>query len=382
MTWGMDLTAQHLVYLDDSVTATEPPWTNRFLPAAGNAVFRSGWDEQARWLLLVAEQGAARKTLHDHVDGTSFTMAAYGEYLLLDPGYYKPNDLDNALTADAPSHNVILIDGQGAPDKGLLLDFGDTDATLENTVDGTALAYAEAHQSYQQTRIERAAVFVRQRYFIIADRLESEQSTARSHAWRLGGWAGYDVGGVFAPHDCSDPDSCGVRFERALAGVDVHLASTAPGLQVVEPPLVPLQPPQVEAFDAERRVADHGVIDGVVEAVAPGFIAVLAPYRVGAAPAAEEGPLSVRHLDAGQDAAAWLVEGAGGSEIAWLRKPTAATTLSLPGGPTLSSDAELVVADVAGRFALMARGSHLERDGEVWLSAAAGTPVTKVEPAP
>ena len=67
----------------------------------------------------------------------------------MDPGYYKPNDLNNALTAHADSHNVILIDGQGAPDKGLLTDFGDTDAFLENTLDGTAFDYAEARQSYR-----------------------------------------------------------------------------------------------------------------------------------------------------------------------------------------------------------------------------------------
>jgi hypothetical protein len=376
MTWGMDLTAHHYAYLDDSVMPTEPDWLNRFLPEAGNAVFRSGWDEDARWLLLVAESGPARKTLHDHVDGTSFTLAAYGEYLLLDPGYHKPNSLDNAVTADSDSHNTIRIDGQGAPNKGLLVDFGDADAQLLSTLDGTKLAYAEAHQRYQNTDIERSTVFVRQRYFVVADRLSTSETAARSHAWRLGGWAGYDIPGTFQLFDCQT--ACGARWERTKAGVDVFLASTAPGLSVIEPPYTPLSPPHVEAFDEERNVADHAVMDGVVAATAPGWLAVLAPYRVAATSGQDDAPLTVTAVAAGSDASAWLVEGAEGSEVVWLRGPSAAQSLMLPSGTLLDSDAELVVADVGGSFALIARGTALSLDGNVLVSAS-GEPVAKSE---
>jgi hypothetical protein len=368
MSWGMDLLSHHLIYLDDSIAAAPPPWTNRFMPDAGNAVFRSGWDADARWLLLVAQHGSARKTLHDHVDGTSFSLAAYGEYLLLDPGYYKPNQLDNALTAEAQSHNVILIDGEGAPEKGLLTDFGDADAFLENTLDGTKIAYAEAHQSYQETDIERSVVFVRQRYFVIADRLSSDVQTARSHAFRLGGWAGYDVPGVFEVWDCST--RCGARWERARAGVEVQIAATAPGLTVVEPLYQPLMPPHVGAFDEERTIADHGVIDAVVNAVAPDFLTVLAPYPVGSAAP------QVSALDAGASAAAWYIDGA---DVAWLRSPGAAASLLLPNGKTLTSDAELVVIDLAEGFALIARGTHASIDGVPVVSAGPGEQVAKKE---
>jgi len=343
-------------------------------------VFRSGWDEDARWLLLVAENGPAHKTLHDHVDGTSFTLAAYGEYLLLDPGYYKPDDMDNAVTAHGDSHNLILIDGQGPPDKGLLIDFGDADAFLENTLDGEALAYAEAHESYQDSTIERSVVFVRDRYFVVADRLETTHGAARPHAWRLGGWAGLDVPGVFEPRDCSGTTGCGARWERERAGVDVHLAATDPGLQVVEPPHTPLQAPHVEAFDRERNVVDHGVIDGVVQGLAPGYLAVLAPYRVAASTGDEDDVPAVTALDAGADAAAWLVETAEGTELCWLRKPGAAGALTLPGGEEVTSDAELIVLDVAGaQFGLVARGTTAAIDGSTVVTAGADEPVAKVE---
>ena len=49
---------------------------------------------------------------------------AGGEDLLIDTGYYKPDATNNPLTMDAPSHNVILVDGVGAPKRGLLNAWG------------------------------------------------------------------------------------------------------------------------------------------------------------------------------------------------------------------------------------------------------------------
>lgn len=370
-TWGMDLSAHHLVWVDENVEPVEPPWRNRFLPAAGNAVFRSGWGTDDRWLLLVAENGSARKTLHDHVDGLSFSLAAYGEYLLLDPGYHKPDELDNALTADGGSHNTILIDGQGAPEKGLLIDFGDADAFLENARDGEALAYAEAHQSYQDSDIERSVVFVRQRYFVVADRITTTATTPRRHTFRLGGWAGKDVGGTFdvwagGGHPLAVVS--GAKWQRELAGIDVFLAAASEGeltpvaVTVSEPPHTPGAAPHVGAFDRDRNVQDHGVIDGEVSALAPGFLSILAPYRVGASDN-DDAPLTVTRLDAGGAGAAFIVASANGErELVWLRRNGADASLAVD-ATTFTTDAELVVLSLDGEFALMARGSEITRDG-------------------
>lgn len=366
MTHGQDLTVAHLLYWDDSVTPAEPTYATRFLSQAGDAIFRSGWDSEARYLLLMAENGAARMTLHDHVDSTSFSMAAYGEYLLVDPGYYKPNELDNARTSGPEAHNLILIDGRGAPEKGLLTDFGDADAWLENTHDGARLDYAEAVQSYEGTTIRRSIIFVRDRYFIVADRLESEVLTDREHRWRLGGWAGLDVPGTFAL------GLSGARWERSLAGVDVSLACTAPGLRVEEPALTSLQPPHVHEFDRERSVGHHGVIDGVVSARAPGFLAVLAPYRVGDAGA--DGPMDLRPLELGEGVAAWQI---GTTELVILREAGAPERLSLPDGTVVETDAALVLWSTDGGLALIAGGSALVVDGQT--RAAGSAPLTVVE---
>src|SRR5207237_809433 len=158
-----DLTPWYLAYLAD-VTPAQPPWRNRFFPDGGQAIFRSGWGSHDLWLTLVADHGPARKTLHNHADGASFALSAYGDDLLIDTGYYKPESLANPVTMDAPSHNVILVDGVGAPKRGLLDDWGDTDAFLENTLDGDAIAWAEARIAYEKATIRRGVAFVRKRY--------------------------------------------------------------------------------------------------------------------------------------------------------------------------------------------------------------------------
>ena len=233
------LLAQYLVSLDDTAPAEEPPYRNVFLPTAGNAVFRSGWDPEARWLMLVAENGAVRRTLHDHADGTSFSVAAYGDYLLTDTGYYKPDMLNNALTADPVAHNVILIDGVGAPEKGLLNDWGDADAFLENTLDGDALAWAEARQEYEETNIVRGVAFVRRRYFVIADRLGTERGDLREHRFRLHANAGLDLGYTFAL------GAEGLHVARESGGVHVFTSSTEGAVVWEEPPYTPLMAPHV-----------------------------------------------------------------------------------------------------------------------------------------
>ena len=301
-------------------------------------------------MLLVAEHHSARKTLHDHVDGLSFSLAAYGEYLIIDTGYYKPNYLDNARTADAVSHNVLLIDGKGAPDKGLLDNFGDTDAFLENTLDASEFDYAEARQEYEQTTIQRSAVFCRNRYFVIADRLATQAAVDREHAFRLHGWAGYDVGGsaTWSQNTCT--------FEREKAGVDVFLASTAGVPEFVEPPFVELEAPYVHRIDnKEQDEGHHQVLDGTITARAPGFLAILAPYETGGA------RLTVEAINAGADRAAWLVNG---SDLVLLRKPGSSQELTLTGGQVVSTDAELLILGLDDQKALLARGTTVSLDGD------------------
>lgn len=365
-TRSQDLSAQHLARVDPALiaAAAPPSWTDRVLADAGNAVLRTGWQADDLWVLFVAEQGAVRKTLHDHVDGLSFSLAAFGEYLLMDPGYYKPSDLDNAVTGDADAHNVILVDGQGAPDKGLLYLWGDADAYMQSGWSdgsgGSALSLAQAQQSYEGVAFTRALLLVRGEYLLVLDRLDLEEGredTDRSFSWRLGGNAGFDAGGSF------DLTPTQARWERERAGVTLDLAATRPGLQLGEPALVDGQPPHVHQFDLQRAVGHHGVVDGQVDAVAPGFAAVLAPYPVGA-----QVPVQAIPLDLPEGAAGFQLDTPDGVDLVLVREADAPTSFTLPDGRSLETDARALFLgpdDDAGRplQGMMLDGSLLVLDG-------------------
>jgi hypothetical protein len=370
MTHGANLIGHHLLYLDEEVEPKEPDWVNRFMADAGNAIFRSGWDDDDLFLLLVAEEGSARMSLHDHVDGTSFQMAAYGEYLLIDPGYYKPNELNNARTSAPEAHNVVLIDGHGAPDKGLLTDFGDKDAFLKNFGETEHLAYSEAHQNYENTDIERSVLFVDNRYFIVADRLSTAGTDSREHRWRLNGWAGQDLGYTF------DLRGDGLHLQRDLAGVDVFLAATEEGLVMDEPPFVEWEAPYVHELDGDE--AHHGVMDGVVHGVAPRFLAVLAPYRTGVAADDQEAPLTVTPVELDGKTTSWTVSD--GTNLDWviLREEGTSETFGAPTGESITTDGELVFVRLEGSdpLALLVRGTSLTLDGTTLATATAAEAFT------
>lgn len=365
------LVPHFLVMVDDARAPVEPPYRNRFMPDAGNAVFRSGWDPDARWLLLVAEHGAARRTLHDHADGTSFSMAAYGDYLLMDTGYYKPNGLDNARTAEPVAHNVVLIDGVGGPEKGLLNDWGDTDSFLEHGTDGDAVAWAEARMDFEDSTIVRGLGFVRRRYFVVADRLTTTHAGPREHRFRVHAHAGRDLGETFAL-------GADLHVARASGGVHVHVASTGGAVRWEEPPFVADEAPYVHELRSGMH-AHHGVADAIVDGVAPGFLSVLAPYRVGATDG-DDAPLTVTSIDAGADAAAWLVAGAGWTDLVWLRGPTASGELTLESGAVVTSDAAVAIVALDGSVALIARGGRVALDGVDVLASDASSGVALLDP--
>lgn len=361
VTWGSELVAQHLVHLpDDPASVPAPSFTSVVLPVAGQAVFRTGWGEEDLWALVTAEHGPARMTIHDHVDATSLSLQAYGEYLLIDTGYYKPNPLNNARTSAAAAHSLLLIEGEAPPPKGALTNFGDTDAFLEHEQLLDGLAYVEARQPLEESTVQRAVAMVRERYLVVADWVTTTHAAPRRHTWRLHGNAGRDAGGTFTL------GADRATWERPRAGVEVHLGSTAAGLTLGEPPFVEEEAPHVHQFDRQRAVGHHSVLDGAVDAVAPGFLAVVAPYRVGATVGALEAPLVVTRIAAAEPGVvAWKVAHAAGAELVVLRDTGAAESFDLD-GIAVETDARLAIVTVAGAdaVALLARGTRLTVGGE------------------
>jgi hypothetical protein len=357
MDGGYDLRIQHLAYAPEWFEAEPPAWTHRVMPDAGQAVLRSGWGNDDLWMMMTSEHGSARMTVHDHIDGNSFTMSAYGDYLLIDTGYHKPNKANNALTAQAASHNVLMIEGEPVPRKGLLLNFGDADAFLKNEYLGSQLAYVEGWQPIDVSTTQRAMAMVRNRYGVIFDRIETTVTEPRLHTWRLHGLAGYDQGGLFEINEAH------ARWERTNAGMDVYLASSASDLSLIEPEHEVNMPPHVDTVNG--GVKDHGVMDGVVTAITPRFAAVLAPYKVGADLESAEASLVVEALSGAPEGwAAWTVTGKDFRDLVLARDPESDQTVNIPDGPTISTDAEWVILsiDTSPTLALIARGTFLSMD--------------------
>jgi len=375
MTGGWNLRIQHLAYVPeaDTLEVAPPAWRHRVMPAVGQAVLRSGWGPEDLWALLIAEHGDSRLTVHDHVDSGSFQLYAYGEYLLMDTGYHKPNMLDNAVTAQAGAHSVLMIEGEPVPEKGLVVDFGDADAYLENEHLGNQVAWVEARQPIEQSTTERALAMVRNRYLVVFDRVDTPVTQPREHTWRLHGWAGLDSGGTFT----LDATAQTARWERPLAGVDVYLAAadrpsdTATPLALVEPPFEEGARPHVDSI--EGGMHHHAVLDGVITARAPLFVAVAAPYRVGAEAGAADAPLTVTRLalaggGSGEDQglAGWIVSYAGQRDLVLARAPGAPERLTLSDGTAVATDGAWVLVTLSGDapLAVLARGSYLELDGQ------------------
>lgn len=345
MDWGMDLRAWHLAYLDPAQTAAEPTWKSRFFPDTGHAFLRTGWSKDDLWGMLVAEPGPARKTLHDHVDGLQFTIAAYDEVLLMDSGYYKVNDFTLPETAHPESHNVLLIDGKGAPDKGLLTDFGDTDAFLEHTLDAGWISTAEARESYEGHTIVRSLALVREGWFVVADTVTADGPGTHRFQWRVHPYAGGDTDGTVG----IDGDT--LHVARHDARLDVHLASTLPGLVWHDVPrTLDLHAPHVHDLDG---LGHHAVLDGLVDGAAPGFLSILAPFKAGAE------PVAVTREDTPDHTAGWRV----GDDFVFLRATDASDTFTLADGTEIQTDARWGVVGLNDGAVFLSRGSYVSVDG-------------------
>ncbi len=372
MSGGMDLRIQHLAYAPELPDAQPPEWTHRVMETAGQSVFRSGWDTDDMWLMVTAEHGSARKAIHDHVDGGSFTFSAYGEYLLIDTGYYKPNMMNNAVTAQAASHNLLTIEEEPVEPKGMLTNFGDADAFLKNEYLSENLAYVEAWQDLEVSQTQRSVMLVRNRYAIVADRVITTATEARHYTWRLHGYAGHGTGNLWELGDISG------KWERDKAGVEVFLATTDENLTLKEPYYFEFEAPHVHEIEGDE--ANHGVMDGKVEAIAPGFLAVAAPYKTLATAGSPEAPLTVTKITVNgvsKGVAAWEITHSGGKDLVLLRDTDAPGTLDLSNGVQIATDAELSLVTLEGdsKLFLMARGTTLSLDGSEKITATEGEAV-------
>lgn len=157
----------------------------KVMPEAGIAVFRSGWDSAATYFALTGKHGNALASAdaHNHADDGSFLMMVNGQVMALDPGYLSYEMRDTV--ARAAAHNMLLVNGEGTM-YGLPGKSNGAECFIEKDFSSVVQNYAELRTAYLRTNINRKVLFVRKKYFLMADHMSSD--TAQQFSYLLHGY--------------------------------------------------------------------------------------------------------------------------------------------------------------------------------------------------
>jgi hypothetical protein len=225
-----------IVAYDDGIAPDPPRWSpTQFYVEGGTASLRSAWAKDAMMTMVLGEHDTASEfgrdrtgvgrypESHEHADGASFMLNAFGQRLALDPGYL--NFTNHAKVNKPQDHNMILVDGAGPPDY-LTASFNwSTDplgrppaegqATLFDTLDSPGLDATSVVTNYRNTEITRRFLQADDRYLVVAD---SAAGTGSSLTWMLQGNGGGTSGGTF------QATTLGGRWEIGGARLDSAVA--------------------------------------------------------------------------------------------------------------------------------------------------------------
>ncbi len=233
-----DLSVETLALFPDDLPAQWPSYTDRYLDDAGTAVFRSGWEDDARYLLLLAEHGTVREGGHEHPDGTAILIHAFGEYMVRDSGYGSWDQRQEVSRAE--NHSLVLIDGEGPHDSFKELGTG-ADTFLENCRQFGGVRACDARTTFSDVEVVRTVFFIDDRFFVIRDTLTPEHGTHNySSLWHLNG--GGDTDGTV------ETTAIGAVLRRPKAGMVLGIANT-------------VNPPLVQSYLASHGAMGHGQIE-------------------------------------------------------------------------------------------------------------------------
>ena len=165
---------------------TAPSFTSVWMPYAGWAVMRTGWDNQAMYMHVdVGPFGAA----HQHEDKLSIIAAAYGRKILTEGACYAYDVSQyRRYTLGAAAHNIVNVDGK-PQHRRRRHEFNVVDKPLQNrwvtndTVDFIEGRYDEGFGDANDKTVThyRAVLFVKSQYWLVLDVL-SPKDTAE-HAY-------------------------------------------------------------------------------------------------------------------------------------------------------------------------------------------------------
>jgi hypothetical protein len=169
-----------------SVHEDVPGETSKALPESGYYIMRTGWDPEAHYLAFDCGEIAAGvspqdtpSAAHGHADTLSIEVSAFGEPLLVDPGFWTYNgSLDwHRYFRETEAHNTVVVDARSQAEfRGRLKWSHAPRAEPHEWITLGSLDYAEgSHSGYQRLRDpvvhRRTIVFLKPDYWVVRDEL-------------------------------------------------------------------------------------------------------------------------------------------------------------------------------------------------------------------
>ncbi len=158
-----------------------PETTSHFFPYGGQMVMRSGWQPDARYLIMDAGPFGYG---HQHEDKLSLMMYAFGKIQLIDPGnYHYDSSPWRKYTIDTPAHNTVMVDDQsqhrrGLPRETFLVDEPSATNVWQTSerLDYGAGQYDEGYGKKNEIQVthRRQVLFVKPLYWLVVDSLDAE----------------------------------------------------------------------------------------------------------------------------------------------------------------------------------------------------------------
>ena len=309
---NIELAPDAIFAFDDTVTPRAPAGSaTRIYEKGGVAVLRSGWEPDGVVAVVLGEHDVASSfgrgpdgdpvfpDSHEHAEPASFMFYAYGERLMLDPGYLE---FWRRLDVNKPQdHNMILVDGLGPVDYlEASTDWGTFAPELPPPADG--MAYLS--QSFDSANadgvtvtteygageygapggaaIERRFLFASNRYLVIADRATSTESGVnRVFSWRFhGNGGGEDLPGDVPNAGSFERSGAEARWHRANASVLV--ASVSPNGAMTYGEGTSFHEPGGRDDNGDIARSSHTAWEASREGSDVRALSVVLPYRSGA----------------------------------------------------------------------------------------------------
>jgi hypothetical protein len=306
---NIELAPDAIFAFDDSVVPRAPEGSpTRIYEQGGVAAFRSGWQQDDVVAVVLGEHGVAASfgrgpdgdpvfpDSHEHAEPASFMLYAYGERLMLDPGYLE---FWRRLDVNKPQdHNMILVDGRGPVD---YLEASNNWGTFSPDMAPPADGMAHLDQSFDSSRadgvtvtteygageygapgaatIERRFVFASDRYLVIADRAISVEAGAeRQFSWRFhGNGGGQSFEGDVPNTGTFERNGIQARWRRD--GASVLVATVSPDGAMTYEEGTSFHEPGGRDGNGDVARSSHTVWEAILRGSDVHALSVVFPYR-------------------------------------------------------------------------------------------------------